>query len=88
MKRHVSELKNIGTTVAARLYQIGITSEADLRKVGAARAYRRLAERQPGKHLAVCYYLYSLEGALQDRHWDSFSAEEKRQLRLAAGLTN
>lgn len=86
MKRHISELQNIGKTVAGRLHQIGITTESDLRRVGAARAYKRLAEQQPGKHLAVCYYLYSLEGAIQNRHWDDFSDKEKKQLRLAAGL--
>lgn len=82
----LSELQNIGKTVASRLHEIGITNEAELRKVGAAKAYKWLSEQNPDKHLPVCYYLYSLEGAIQDKHWDAFSEKEKTKLRLAAGL--
>lgn len=82
----LSHLRNIGTTVALRLCAAGIQSEADLRRIGAAKAYQRMAAQCPGRRLPVCYYLYSLEGALQDRHWDAFSDEEKAELRLAAGL--
>ncbi|WKD49458.1 TfoX/Sxy family DNA transformation protein [Microbulbifer spongiae] len=85
--RTLLELKNIGKTVASRLYQIGITNEAELRKLGSAKAYRWLLEKNTEKQLPVCYYLYSLEGAIQDRHWDAFSEREKTALRLSAGLT-
>mgnify|MGYP001806366141 len=81
----LSHLRNIGNTVALRLCEAGINSEAELRRIGAAKAYQRMAAQCPGKRLPVCYYLYSLEGALQDRHWDAFSAQEKTDLRLAAG---
>lgn len=83
---HLSHLRNIGTTVAMRLQEAGITSEAELRELGAAKAYRLMSAQCPGKHLPVCYYLYSLEGAIQDRHWDALSEREKTELRLAAGL--
>lgn len=82
----LTELKNIGSTVAARLREIGITSEAELRDIGAAKAYQWLSRQQPDTHLPVCYYLYSLEGALQDKDWQAFSDDEKRHMRLAAGL--
>lgn len=82
----VSELKNIGKTVASRLHEIGITTEAELKKLGAAKAYKWLSQQNPDKHLPVCYYLYSLEGALQDKHWDDLSEKEKKSLRIAAGL--
>ncbi len=82
----LSELQNIGKTVASRLHEIGITNESELRKLGAAKAYKWLSDQNPGKHLPVCYYLYSLEGAIQDKHWDAFSEKEKAQLRTAAGL--
>lgn len=82
--KNLAELKNIGKTVAARLHDIGVISEADLRELGAAKAYQWLSAQQPGKHLPLCYYLYSLEGALQDRHWDDFSEHEKQALRQAA----
>lgn len=82
----LSHLRNIGPTVAMRLQDAGITSEAELRELGAAKAYRLMSARCPGKHLPVCYYLYSLEGAIQDRHWDALSEKEKTELRSAAGL--
>ena len=82
----LSELKNIGKTVASRLNEIGITNDIELKKLDAAKAYKWLSEQNPGEHLPVCYYLYSLEGAIQNKHWDAFSEEEKTRLRLAAGL--
>ena len=84
--RALTALPNIGKTVAARLHEIGITSEAELRKIGSAKAYRWMPERHAGRHLPVCYYLYSLEGAIQDKYWDDFAVKEKEQLRRKAGL--
>lgn len=84
----LTELKNIGQTVAAKLHSLGIVNESDLNEVGSARAYRWLSERYPESHLPVCYYLYSLEGAIQDKHWDDFSESEKAELRRSAGLGN
>ena len=86
LEKPLAELQNIGKTVASRLHEIGITNEADLREIGASKAYKLLSQQSPGKHLPVCYYLYSLEGAIQDKHWDLLSEKEKTDLRLAAGL--
>lgn len=82
----LSELQNIGKTVASKLHDIGITNEFELKELGAAKAYQYLSAQNPGKHLPVCYYLYSLEGAIQGKHWDAFSEKEKARLRRAAGL--
>ena len=82
----LTHLRNIGPTVARRLREVGITRREDLARVGAPRAYRLMAERAAPHRLAVCYYLYSLEGALQGRHWDDFSQEEKAALRRQTGL--
>jgi len=84
--KSLSELKNIGKTVASRLHELGVTNEAELKKLGAAKAYKWLSEKNSDKHLPVCYYLYSLEGAIQNRHWDNFSEKEKAKLRVSAGL--
>ncbi len=72
--------------MASKLYQIGGTNEVELRKLGAAKAYQLLLEKNTEKQLPVCYCLYSLEGAIQDRHWDAFSENEKTELRLSAGF--
>lgn len=84
--KSLTELKNIGKTVASRLHELGITNEGELKKLGAAKAYIWLSEQYPDKHLPVCYYLYSLEGAIQNRHWDDFSDSEKTELLVSAGL--
>lgn len=78
--------RNIGTTIANRLRVIGIETMADLRAVGAAAAYRQLAARYPGQSLPKCYYLYSLQGALDDKHWDDLKPSLKQQLDQDAGI--
>ncbi len=80
-------LKNIGKTVASKLHELGVTTEDELKSLGAATIYKMLSDQNPEKHLPVCYYLYSLEGAIQNRHWDDFSDAEKAELQSAAGLT-
>ena len=36
--------------------------------------------------MPVCYYLYSLEGALKDRHWDDLGDGVKKQLLNRASM--
>lgn len=79
-------MKNIGPTIRKRLAEIDVMTIDDLAVLGSAEAYQRLATHFAGQRLPVCYYLYSLEGALQDRHWDDFSEDEKHELRQHAGL--
>ena len=86
MAESLTDLVNIGKTVSARLEAVGIRTRGQLSRAGAAGAYKKLEKKFAGRTLPLCYYLYSLEGALQGRHWDDFSATEKRALRLAAGL--
>jgi DNA transformation protein and related proteins len=78
----LSECLNLGTKIAAQLRGSGITSIRQLARIGPASAYRRLC-RHAGKRLPLCYYLYSLEGALRGIHWSLLSANDKRRLRLA-----
>ena len=80
------ELKNIGKTVASRLHNIGIHNKEELKNIGSAKAYYWMSQENPKQHLPVCYYLYSLEGALQNKHWKEFTDNEKLELRLKAGL--
>ncbi len=55
----LSQLKNIGKTVETRLNEIGVYTKANLKQLGSVKAYQRLSQKQPGKHLPVYYYLYS-----------------------------
>ncbi|MGH8032979.1 MAG: TfoX/Sxy family protein [Luteimonas sp.] len=73
-------LKNIGPTIAARLEAVGITAVGELRRVGPAGAYNRVKANTPGKTTPVCYYLYSLQGALDGVHWDALPEKTKQEL--------
>ena len=77
--------KNIGATIRKRLNEIGIYSLADLAEITPAKAYKKICEQNPGRTFPVCYYLYSLEGALQDLHWDDLPGDLKKDLLKQAG---
>lgn len=78
--QRVDTLQNIGPTVAQRLLEIGVRTRADLETMGSAEAYRRICAKHPGKTMPVCYYLYSLEGALRGCHWDALGGSVKASL--------
>ncbi len=79
--RKLTDLKNIGVKIAGRLNEVGISSEEDLRKVGPVEAHRRIKQQYPNETLPVCYYLYSFEGAITDKHWDAIGAKRKTHLK-------
>lgn len=66
----LTDLKNIGKKIARRLNEVGIFSEDDLRRIGAIGAHRMIKDKYPDETLPVCYYLYSFEGVLNNKHWD------------------
>jgi DNA transformation protein len=76
----IEDLTNIGETVARRLKEIDIHTYADLERVGAINAYMQMCANYPDKTMPVCYYLYSLEGALKDQHWNSLPKTLKQEL--------
>lgn len=77
----IGKAKNIGPTIAKRLNKIGIYSLADLAEMTPVSAYKKMAQENPGKHLPLCYYLYSLQGALLDVHWDKVPKSIKIDLK-------
>lgn len=83
--RKLTELKNIGKKIAGRLNEVGIFSEDELRVHGAVEAHRMIKEKYPNETLPVCYYLYSFEGALFDKHWDDIGEKRKRELKDKIG---
>ena len=82
----LTDLRNIGPTIARRLCEVDIRTERDLRALGAAEAFRRIWKKRPGRRPPVCYFLYSLEGALRDVHWNDLPQDVKSRLRKAAGV--
>lgn len=81
--RSLTELKNIGKKIAARLNEAGIYSEEELRSIGPVEAHKMIRENHPDETLPLCCYLYSFEGALCDKHWDAVGEERKRELKRA-----
>ena len=86
-KKPLTNLQNIGKTLAQKLNDIGIRSESDLKRIGSVKAYKWLQNKEPTKKLALCYYLYSLEGAILDKDWRELTEGEKEKLRIQSGLT-
>lgn len=84
MASRLNDLPNIGKTIEKRLRQIGIHTPRDLARIGAVEAWRRIRSENPGKTVPVCYYLYSLEGALRGVHWDDLPPSVKKRLREQA----
>lgn len=81
----LAELPNLGSTVCRRLAEIGIHDSRGLEQIGPANAYVRMVH-VAGRVLPVCYYLYSLEGALRGEDWRCLSEQVKERLRNEAGL--
>ena len=80
----VDALQNLGKQSRYWLAAVGITSVAQLRKVGASAAYGLVKYHfGAGPSLNL---LYALEGALTNRISTSFSDAEKRRLCEAAGV--
>ncbi len=85
--KQLSDCKNIGPTILNNINSVGIQTLGDLKAVRPEGVYKRLREKFPNKHWPVCYYLYSLEGALTDQHWDDIGERRKEAL-LAAVETS
>ena len=79
-KSELSHLKNIGPTIEKRLNEIGVYTRADLQRLGPAKAYQWICRSYPNQTIPVCYYLYSLQGALTGVHWDKVPKQAKEQL--------
>lgn len=72
--------KNIGPTIEKRLNEIGVFSLTDLARMTPVKAYQKICKLHPGKTFPVCYYLYSLQGALSGRHWNDLPGKLKEEL--------
>lgn len=84
LKSNLAALRNVGPTIERRLNTIGIHSREDLLRIGPAKAYLQMQAKASGA-LPVCFYLYSLEGALTGRHWDDLPTATKAMLLKSVG---
>jgi len=82
---NLKSAKNIGPTIEKYLNEIGVFSLADLSEMTPVKAYQNICEQHPDKTIPVCYYLYSLQGALLDMHWNDIPSELKTELLRQVG---
>lgn len=75
----LTELPNIGKTLAEKLKSIGIDNANDLKKMGSENAIIKIAIIE---NSAACInILYALEGAIQGIRWHKLSTERKQELK-------
>ena len=74
----VSALRNLGPKSAMMLAEAGISTLAELRELGAEKAYVRVKSLRP--KFASLNLLWALAAGLEDRDWRELGAAEKASL--------
>jgi DNA transformation protein len=75
-------MRNLGPVTLQRLAEVGVETEEDLRRLGAAEAWRRLRFAF-GKDVTL-NALYAMEAALLGCDWRALPEETRRRLRAIA----
>ncbi len=75
----LTELPNIGKTLAAKLEMIGIKNEQKLKEVGSENAIIKIATIEASG--ACINMLYALEGAIQGIRWHGLDKDRKKELK-------
>lgn len=75
--KDLHDLKNLGAATVNILSAIGVTTSADLQRLGAVETYRRVQARGIKVSRAM---LYALEGALRDVPWKQLDPAIKERL--------
>ena len=74
----LAKLPNIATKLELQLFEVGITTEAELRTVGSREAWLRNLARDPS---ACIMRLSALEGAIQGIRWHHLDLDTKKSLK-------
>ncbi|QCQ50866.1 TfoX/Sxy family DNA transformation protein [Bacteroides fragilis] len=77
MRGRVNAIRTFKGLVA----DLRIFTLADLAETTSVKAFIKIREQHPEKTIPVCYYLYSLEGALLNLHWNDIPSELKKELK-------
>ncbi|MTI10856.1 TfoX/Sxy family protein [Curvivirga aplysinae] len=80
--RNVEELKNIGSKTGRFLREVNIYTENDLRDFGVEEAFHRVFFRFQDELKFSSVFLYALEGALMDIHWNDIPQKRKNELKV------
>lgn len=81
MTAPIESLRNLGPKSGQWLREAGITTIADLQRVGPLVAYRLVKQRQPRASLNL---LWALTAGLKGKDWREISEATKQQLRREA----
>ena len=74
----IQELINIGSVLVDRIEEAGIDTVADLKEMGAKKAFLMVK----GVYSEACInHLYAIEGAIQGIRWHHLSSEIKADLK-------
>jgi DNA transformation protein len=74
----LTELPNIGKTLAAELEKLGVASREELVSLGSVEAARRIAKTRSG----TCHsLLFALEGAIRGVRWHSLPKSDRARLK-------
>jgi len=75
----LTNLPNIGKTLAVKLNQIDVTNLQELKEIGSENAIIKIATIENSG--ACLNMLYAIEGAIQGIRWHSLSIERKQELK-------
>jgi DNA transformation protein len=78
----LADLPGLGVRSEAWLAEVGVTSEDELRRLGALVVWRRLKHWNP--RLVTMNALYALHGAINGLPWRAVDAATKARLRAEA----
>jgi DNA transformation protein len=74
----LTELPNIGKTLAKKLYRLGVSNREQLAALGSVEAIIRISHATD----SGCYnMLYALEGAIQGVRWHSLPGQVRREFK-------
>jgi DNA transformation protein len=77
--KQLTDLPNIGKTLANKLEMIGIKNEQELKQIGSENAIIKISTIENSG--ACINMLYALEGAIQDIRWHGLVNERKQELK-------
>jgi DNA transformation protein len=79
----MEKIQNIGPKSQEWLNQLGIFTLQDLHNYGAVQAYMSICSFM-GKKISIVL-LYALQGAVDGRHWASYTQKEKQMMKAQVG---
>ncbi len=77
--KQLTDLPNIGKTLAKKLNLVGIEKEKVLKEIGSENAIIKIATNENSG--ACINMLYALEGAIQGIRWHGLDNERKQELK-------